>query len=153
MSFEKHIDDRTIVQLAKGEIKGEDEQYLLKHIINCEECRFKYVNVRKAIYSRRVFPRVPAWIQRMSAVALGVLIFLAMSFFCSRNKPEIVYRVEAAYVSRQEPADSINKPLIRYIYIDTLALNIFYFRGEKTLFRFKFQPEGNVIRIDARRTR
>ncbi len=151
MRSKKHIDDRTLVRLVRGEIGGKEYEQLMEHIIQCDDCRFKYVSLRKYVASRKKPFALPETVARFAYLLSGFLLFVLMSFFSHRVDAGYSYEIPARYASDTGSVSVEVAPRIKYIYIDTLALHVFYLRGESTLFKFDFEPHGNVLKIKAKK--
>ncbi len=149
----QHIDDRTLVRLARSQVSGEEYEELMAHIIGCDDCRFKYVTLRKYMESGRNGFRIPVLVSRIAYVFAAFLLFLFMNIFSHRAVSDHGYAIPARYASDTTSLRMDALPKIKYIYIDTLALHIFYLRGENALFRFQFEPHGNIIKVKAKPSR
>ncbi len=147
----EHIDDRTLVRLARGQIRGDEYEKLMEHIVHCDDCRFKYVALRKYVESKGRHFGIPYVVERVAYVLTGLVLFLLMNLFSHRANIDFAYGVPAQLASDTSSVVVENVPRIKYIYIDTLALHIFYLRGEKALFKFDFEPHGNVLKIKAKK--
>jgi len=153
MDSMQHIDDKSMIRLARGEIMGPEREKLMEHILHCDECRFRYVNIRVHKSEKRILS-IPEPVQTFFYILAGILIFVLMGIFSARATSGISEgRISAMYVNETRQVDSLNIPVINYIFIDTMALNIFYFRGDENRFPYRFDLKGNLIRIEARQDR
>ena len=154
MKSMRHIDEKLMARLARGEITGPEREQLMEHILHCDECRFRYVNIKVMQASRRKKFSIPEYVQTAAYILTGILIFVLMGIFSmratSRTSEE---KISAIYVNETRQVDSLKIPVINYIFIDTMALNIFYFRGDKEKFLYHFDLKENLIRIEARQDR
>ncbi len=153
MGLEKHISDRILVRLAEGKIQGEEYEELMNHIIGCDDCRFRYVALRKYMKNRNRRIPLSDYVSRFASLLAGLLLFIFFSVYSFRFTPTFRYTVPARYVNDTAGVSVYAVPRLKYIYIDTLALHFFYLRGRTGLFRFYTEPHGSLIRVKAKPSR
>ncbi len=153
MGLEKHISDKVLVRLAEGKIQGEEYEELMNHIIGCDDCRFRYVVLRK--YMKNTNRRIPLsdYVSRFASLLAGLLLFISSSVYFSRFTPTFRDTVPARYVNDTAGVSVYTAPRLKYIYIDTLALHFFYLRGQMGLFKFQMEPHGNLVKVKAKPSR
>lgn len=124
-----HPSREIFIKAMEGHLIGEERRVFFQHIIECEECRFKYSQLR--LHTESPVDTTPSPIARFAFIALAIFLFLLFGKFSSNIQSHSLPPIQLQQVGYTDSTLDLNEYRIERIYVDTAILNLYHIRGQE----------------------
>ncbi len=151
--MERHPDNGTFLRALYNQLTQEERREFFEHLIECDECRFKYSSMRLSAFEKFDGSHLNTMV-KFSYVVLALALFILFGRFSnsiesySRNDNLAVLNVS---YSRDSSLYSSDRFEISRIFVDTAIVNLYRFRGNNLDNRSLKDTVGDFIRIESHR--
>ncbi len=151
--MEGHPDNRVFLKAVRNQLIEEERRRFFEHLIECDECRFKYASMKLNTREKFENPHISV-ILRFSYVISAFILFILFGIFSNSVKS---YRLNGSDVIHVSYVDSSvydsDSFEIKRIFVDTAILNLYRFRGNRLDNRSLKDTVGDFIRIESPRAK